>query len=147
MSWGWVSCGLFVNCQNKEQVNAVSNKFDRDILPGGTFSLWKPEREPLKIYIDLIDNEVSFDFDEEVIALFDWFRENFSLSVEGAWFFEGDNGHWRSEVKDGKVIDAYLDWLSEYTVEQINELRKHAEEKYKANVKDKSSSSQFYTAG
>ena len=147
MSWGWVSCGLFVNCQNKEQVNAVSNKFDRDILPGGTFTLWKSEHEPLKIYIDLPDGEVSCGFDEEVLALCDWFQENFSLSVEGAWIFEGDDGHWRSEVKDGKVIDAYLDWLSEYTVEQINELRKHAEEKYKANVKDKSSSSQFYTAG
>ena len=134
MSWGWVSCGLFVNCQNKEQEDAVSNKFDREILPGGTFTLWKSEHEPLKIYIDLVDNDVSFGFDEEVISLFDWFRENFSLSVEGGWRFEGDDGHWRCEVKDGKVIDAYLDWLSEYTVEQINELRKHAEEKYKSSL-------------
>lgn len=134
MSWGWVSCGLFVNCQNKEQEDAVSNKFDREILPGGTFTLWKSEHEPLKIYIDLVDNDVSFGFDEEVIALFDWFRENFSLPVEGGWRFEGDDGHWCCEVKDGKVIDAYLDWLSEYTVEQINELRKHAEEKYKSSL-------------
>jgi len=130
MSWGTVSCELSVVCQKQEQVNAVSERFDRDILPNGTFTLWKPEHEPLKLYLDLVSSEVSSDFDEEVLSLYDWFRENFSLSVEGYWLFEGD-GNWRCEVKDGKVIDAGLDWLSGYTVEQINELRELAETKFK----------------
>ena len=132
MSWRWASCEMFVICQNEEQVNAVSKKFEQDILPKGTFTLWKTEHEPLKICLDLRCSDVSWSFDEEVLALCDWFHENFSLTVEGYWLFEGDDGHWRCEVKDGKVADAYLDWLSEYTVEQINELRKQAEIKYKS---------------
>lgn len=71
MSWGWVSCGLFVNCQNKKQAKAVLKKFDHDLLCYGTFSLWNPDRSPLKIYIGLIDNDVSFCFEEEVLMLFD----------------------------------------------------------------------------
>ena len=134
MSWGWVSCGLFVNCQNKKQTKAVLKKFDHDLLRYGTFSLWKPEHSPLKIYIGLIDNDVSFCFEEEVLILFDWFQKNFSLHVKGAWLFDGNDGYWRCEVKDRKVVHANLDWLSEYPVEQINELRKYAEEKYKSSL-------------
>ena len=69
MSWGTVSCELSVVCQNQEQVNAVSERFDRDILPNETFTLWKPEHEPLKLYLDLVSSEVSSDFDEEVLSL------------------------------------------------------------------------------
>ena len=135
MILGWALSELFINCQNKEQANTVFNKFHKDIFPRGPFALWNPEHEPFKWKICLVDNDVAYGFDEEVLAMFDWFRNNFSLPGEGFWLFEGDDGHYRCEVKDGKVIYGCLDWLSEYTIEQINELHKYAEDKYKSNLK------------
>lgn len=129
MSWGLATSSLYVVCKDAEQAAALEKKFENERDGDDLFILWTTEKEPLKLFFDLVDGEVPSTFDDDVLELNQWLKNNFDLTLAGSWCFDAD-GEWRCEVKDGQIIDASLDWLAEYSVEQIHKIRKWAEEQF-----------------
>lgn len=133
MSWGFASSSLYVVCKDANQAKTLRRMFEQEKMKDGIFTLWTEKRDQLKIYIDLVNGEVLSTFDDEVLSMYHWLKDNFDLTLCGYWSFEGD-GKWRSEVKEGEIIDASLDWLAEYSVEQIREIRQWAEKQYPTKI-------------
>jgi len=133
MSSGWASSSLCVICKDAEQAKSLIQKFRIDQPEGGIFEAWQEKNTPCEIQLDLIDSDVSHSFDNDVLNLSQWLTDNFNLPLSGHWRFELD-GEWRCEVKNGEIIDAGLDWIAHFTVEQIHEIRKWAEKQYSTKI-------------
>ena len=128
MSYGTASSSLFVICGSTEQAKILIQKFAQDD-PGEEFIIYHEEKRPLEIQFDLKCGDVSRSFDDHVIKLDAWLRKEFQLSLSGYWLLEAD-GEWRCEIHNGEVIDACLDWLCSYSIEEIKKIRQYAESSF-----------------
>ena len=127
MSSMLVSSNLYVTCKNQDQCIKLIEQFENENPASCNFCLEQSETEPLRVDFWLNDGEVSSDFDDRIIRIDQWFRSNFGIHFEGYWWSEIECQHYRSEIHDGKIREAFLDWLEPYTVEQIEQIRQYAE--------------------
>ncbi len=130
MSWMLANSYLYVICKDQEQCQKLTEQFENKDSDCCNFELLQSQKEPLRIDFILNDGEVSSDFDDTVIEIDKWLRENFNLSFKGYWWSEIDCQHYRSELHAGEVKDAFLDWLEPYTIEQITKIREYAKKTF-----------------
>ena len=132
MSCNFAYSSLFVICDTVEQQNELLTRFQQEEPGQGEFiAKLLSESAPLYIDIDFPSGEVSRSLDKYLLELDHWLYENFNLHLRGHWLLEADGGDFRFEIAEGKISSAFLDWLSSYTVDQINDIRRYAEETYK----------------
>ncbi len=67
------------------------------------------------------------DMDTPALELETFIRKKFGIPLQGFWTEEVEFENFRCELKDGKVVDEALNWLSEYPNEIIAKLRRYAE--------------------
>ena len=132
MSYGSAYSSLFVICKTVKQRDELLARFQKEKPGQGEFiAELLSASSPLYIDIDFPSGEVSRNLDNYLLELDHWLYENFNLHLEGHWLLEADGGDFRCEIAEGKISSACLDWLSSYTVEQIDDIRRYAEETYK----------------
>lgn len=132
MSCNSAYSSLFVVCKTAEQRDELLARFQKEKPGQGEFIAEQLlSYEPLYINIDFPSSEVSRDLDHYILELDRWLYENFNLHLEGHWLLEAEGGDFRCEIAEGKISDAALNWLETYTAEQINDIRRYAEETYK----------------
>lgn len=132
MSCNSAYSSLFVVCKTTEQRDELLSRFQKEKPGQGEFIAEQLlPYEPLCIDIDFPSSEVSRDLDHYILELDRWLYENFNLHLEGHWLLESEGGDFRCEIAEGKISDAALNWLETHTVEQINDIRRYAEETYK----------------
>lgn len=132
MSCNSAYSSLFVVCKTAEQRDKLLARFQKEKPGQGEFIAEQLlSYEPLYIDIDFPSSEVSRDLDHYILELDRWLYENFNLHLEGHWLLEAGGGDFRCEIAEGKISDAALNWLETYTAEQINDIRRYAEETYK----------------
>ena len=133
MSYGTTSSSLFVICDSMEQATTLIQKFAQDD-PGEEFIIYHEAKRPLEIQFDLKCGDVSRSFDDHVIELDAWLRKEFNLSLSDHWLLDAD-GQWRCEIHNGEVVDACLDWLCCYSIEEIKKIRQYAESSFPHAIK------------
>ena len=136
MSWGYANSNLFIQCKSEEQAKELEKRFKEEDPGQNLFYLWQGANDKNRWDLDLTDGDIPDSFDDDVLALNKWLKENFDLKLEGYWIYDGDD-LWRCEVHDDKVVDGNLSWLAGYTVAQIQELKQMAEEKFKEETEVK----------
>ena len=131
MSYGSAYSSLFVICKTVKQRDELLACFQEEKPGQGEFTAEQlSESSPLCIDIDFPSSEVSRNLDNYLLELDRWLYENFNLHLQGHWQLEVDDGDFRCEIAEGKISDAALNWLETYTVEQINDIRRYAENMY-----------------
>ena len=131
MSYGSAYSSLFVICKTAKQRDELLARFQKEKPGQGEFTVEQlSESSPLCIDIDFSSSEVSRNLDNYLLELDRWLYENFNLHLKGHWQLEVDDGDFRCEISEGKISDAALNWLNAYTVEQINDIRRYAENMY-----------------
>ena len=132
MSCNFAYSSLFVICDTVEQQNELLTRFQQEEPGQGEFTAeLLSGSAPLYIDIDFPSGEVSRNLDKYLLELDHWLYENFNLHLRGHWLLEADSSNFRYDIVDGKIYIACLDWLCDYTVEQINDIRRYAELTYK----------------
>ncbi len=127
MGWILATSNLYVTCKDQEQCRKLIAEFRNEDPDRCKFYLHLSTEKPLKVAFELEGGEVPSDFDDIVINMDKWLRSRFGLTFEGYWWSEIDCDEYRSEIHDGEVKDAYLGWLKQYTIEQIEKIRQYAE--------------------
>lgn len=132
MSCNSAHSSLFVVCKTAEQRDELLARFQKEKPGQGAFIAEQLlSYEPLCIDINFPSSEVSRNLDNYLLELDHWLYDNFNLRLKGHWQLEVDDGDFRCEIAEGKISDAALNWLETYTAEQINDIRRYAEETYK----------------
>lgn len=132
MSCNFAYSSLFVICDTVEQQNELLTRFQQE-EPGqrAVTAELLSESVPLYIDIDFPAGEVSRNLDNYLLEFDHWLYENFNLHLRGSWLLEADGRNFRCDIAEGKISRVCLNWLSGYTVDQINDIRRYAEETYK----------------
>lgn len=135
MSCNSAYSSLFVVCDTAEQRDELLIRFrsENDNPVYKEFVAYRlSDLVPLCIDIDFMSNEVSSNLDNHILELDRWLYESFGLRLKGYWLLErSDNSNFRCEIADGKIFSAYLDWLCNYTVDQIHDIYRYATETYR----------------
>ena len=128
MSCGYVTSYLFVTFKNKKDCKKFETMFNKSehTKEFRLISGWASE--PKRVFFDFTSDEASIHLDDYIVDLDKWIFENFKIHLEGYWLIESDNVY-RCEIHHGNIFDVACDWLyHNCTVEQIEKLKKIAEE-------------------
>lgn len=128
MSCGYVTSYLFATFKDKKLYEKFETMFNESEhceefrLIGGWTS------EPNRVFFEFASDKLKHYEDAYVIDLDKWLFENFKIHLEGYWIIES-NDVCRCELHHGEIFSVDCDWLRhDYTVEQIEKLKKIAEE-------------------
>ena len=124
MSIGWCNSFYKIICHNDKDklINDIKNKYQH---------LWTININGDEIILFLTDSDIYRDHDLELEEFAKWLKDNYGLEIYGYAFENMDDGYcYRSEFRNGKIIRTDLNWLLDYDIDQINELKKIAEDKF-----------------
>lgn len=147
MTYGCAYSLLFVQVKTLEQRKELIVRFQEENPGCGVFFIDKEfDPQSLRIDIHFDQEDAPTTLNDHIKELERWLRNNFDLPLQGYWIFGGDDDIYRCEIAQGTIEEESLGWLSrypiqkiralreyafDYTVEQINDIRKYAEEMYK----------------
>lgn len=127
MSYGYAISYLFVTFKNKKDCKKFETMFNESEHTK-EFQLTSRASEPKRVFFDFTSDEASIHLDDYIVNLDKWIFENFKIHLEGYWLIESSSVY-RCEIHHGNIFDVGCDWLyHNCTVEQIEKLKKIAEE-------------------
>lgn len=128
MSYGYAASYLFAIFKNKEDCEKFETMFNESEHCKEFRLIGNWTMKPNGISFEFTSDEASSHQDDYVVDFDKWLFENFKIHLEGYWLIESDNVY-RCEIHHGNVFDVGCDWLyHNCTVEQIEKLKKIAEE-------------------
>lgn len=82
-------------------------------------------REDYEDRFDYCHDAVSAVFAHNVLLLAYWLRDTFDLKLCGHWIVRTDDETYRIEINEGDLRAAAINWLADYSCEQIDAVRRY----------------------
>ena len=131
MSYGWANSFFEIVCENAaqaEEINDILNVPKKHKF----FTSWIHGNNDAILGLDLVDSDLYGSFDEDIEEFYKWVKDTYNLKITGYMLEEVDGFHYRCEFdENGKLKSEDLNWISEYTLEQIREIKQWAKERFK----------------
>ena len=135
MGYNKIECALYVTCRVDKQKKELMKRFEEEHPGNDRLFMWDSHKSPNRIDFALSSGEFASYLDDDILAIAKWLRTNFKLQMQGYWYKQDDDTATRREVHDGEIKSASLTWLKSCTVEHNEMLRKIAEARFHADLK------------
>lgn len=120
---GWASSFFELVCKDADQAKKIE-KIINDSHGDKIFTAWKHTGNGNVLSLDFWDSEVYRTFDDRLEETYQWIKETFGLEITGYMVEEVEGLNYRCEFdENGKLQYEEIGWLSDYTTEQIKQIK------------------------
>ena len=128
---GWAISFFELVCKDADQAKEIE-KIINDSHEDKIFTAQKRIGDENVLELEFCDSEVYRSFDGRLEESYQWVKETFGLEITGYMMEEVDGFNYRCEFdENGKLQSEEIGWISEYTLEQIREIKQWAKERFK----------------
>ena len=126
------SSSLYIRCNSEDQAEAVLGwlkAYDDNTL--FTTTIYKRPNGTADVNLNELGAVADYELEDGLPKLAKKLHAIFGLKLEGDWTEFYDFGSTMFQVNDRfELSSADLSWLGDYTVDEVNEIRKYAEEHF-----------------
>lgn len=126
---GYVYTALQTTCRNQKQAESLVQKFNQEFRNGKFHSKRLHPTSKMVMFL-LAPPKTTESIRGEINELDQWLKSNFKLRLAGYWCRDSEDEFYRCEISKGEIIEPLLDWLLDYSTEEIDQIKYWAEDHF-----------------